>query len=91
MQRKRHLSLPHVARGSKIISSNVFMLGNGGIIAWSSKKQNTDAEYISPTVATCQAIWICKVLDLGVRQRKSTVIYYDRKSAISLSKKSSNA
>ncbi|KAA0059765.1 integrase [Cucumis melo var. makuwa] len=49
------------------VSANVFTLGSG-VIAWSSKKQATvalsssEAEYVAATSATCQAIWLRRML-----------------------------
>lgn len=76
----------------KSISGYVFSLGNGAV-SWCSKKQptvalsSTEAEYISATNATCQAIWMRRVMkDLLEDQDKATVIKCDSKSAIDLSK-----
>lgn len=76
----------------KSLSAYMFSLGSGAV-SWSSKKQqtvalsSTEAEYIAATGATCQAIWLRRVLeDLGLKQEAPTVIYCDNKSAISLSK-----
>lgn len=74
------------------LSAYVFSIGSG-VISWSSKKQNTfaqsstEAEYISASGATCQAIWLRRVLeDLGWKQTEATEIHCDNKSAINLSK-----
>jgi hypothetical protein len=76
----------------KSTSGYAFSLGSG-VISWGSKKQNsialssTEAEYISATGATCQAIWLRRILeDLGMKQEAATVIWCDSKSAIHLSK-----
>ncbi|KAJ0577826.1 putative RNA-directed DNA polymerase [Helianthus annuus] len=76
----------------KSISANVFTLGSG-VVSWSSKKQHsialssTKAEYISATSATCQAIWLRRILeDLGLKQERATVIWCDSRSAIHMSR-----
>lgn len=76
----------------KSMSANVFLIG-GSAVAWCSKKQHsvalssTEAEYISATGATCQAIWLRRILkDLGIVQDHPTTVYCDSKSAINLSK-----
>lgn len=76
----------------KSVSAYVFNLG-GGAVAWSSKKKvtvalsSTEAEYIAASGATCEAIWLRRVLEeLGFKQEEPTVIYCDNKSAIDLSK-----
>ncbi|KAK1417486.1 hypothetical protein QVD17_26615 [Tagetes erecta] len=76
----------------KSLSAYVFSLGTGAV-SWRSKKQttvalsSTEAEYISATGATCQALWLRRILeDLGFNQAKPTVIYCDNKSAINLAK-----
>lgn len=70
----------------------MFHLGSGAI-AWSSKKQDvtalssTEAEYITASSATCQALWMQKLLeDMNERQSESTVIYCDNKLAIAIAK-----
>lgn len=76
----------------KSISAYVFNLG-GSAIAWSSKKQatvalsSTEAEYIAVAGATCEAVWLRRILeDLGFRQDGPTVLFFDNMSAINLSK-----
>lgn len=76
----------------KSVGSYVFVLGNGAV-SWSSKKQNTvalsstEAEYISAASATCQGIWVRRILeDLGHSQDSATVIWCDSQSAINLAK-----
>ncbi|XP_074579625.1 secreted RxLR effector protein 161-like [Curcuma longa] len=61
------------------------------IFSWLSKKQQSvaqssaEAEYISASVATSQAIWLRRILaDLGHHQ--GTVLYYNNKSAIAMAK-----
>ena len=62
------------------VSGFVFMLG-GKTIAWSSKKQttialsSTEAEYKALTHATCEAIWLKRLLaDLHVYQEKVNLL-----------------
>ncbi|KAJ0448763.1 putative RNA-directed DNA polymerase [Helianthus annuus] len=76
----------------KSISAYIYVLG-GSVVAWSSKKQatvalsSTEAEYIAASSATCEAIWLRRLLeDLGFKQKEATVIFCDNKSAINLSK-----
>lgn len=71
----------------KSLSTYVFTLGNGAV-AWCSKKQHTVALSSTEARATCEAIWLRRILeDLGLQQTDPTVIYCDNKSAINLSKK----
>eukprot|EP00253_Pinus_taeda_P012844 PITA_12844 len=72
----------------------VFHMGSGAI-SWASKKQpvvslsTTEVEYVAATTATCQAVWLRRVLrDLCHEQGKGTTIYCDNNSAIALSKNS---
>ena len=65
-----------------------FSLGSTAI-AWSSKKQptvalsSTEAEYRGAVVATCEAIWLKRLLkDLQVEVSDSTRIYCDNLSNI---------
>eukprot|EP00253_Pinus_taeda_P023909 PITA_23909 len=78
----------------KNTSGYVFHLGSGAI-SWASKKQpvvslsTTEAEYVATTAATCQAVWLRRVLrDLCHEQENGTTIYCDNSSAIALSKNS---
>ena len=73
-------------------SGYAFSLGSG-VISWSSKKQQTvaqssaEAEYISATLATTQAIWLRRILDdFGEKQGEATPIMCDNKSAIAMAK-----
>ena len=66
-----------------------------GFISWESKKQpivtlsSTKAEYVATTSATCQAVWLRRVLGrLKQKQQGSTTIYCDNTSTIALSKNS---
>ena len=61
----------------------VFSLGSGAI-PWSSKKQptvyllSTDAEYRGIVMATCEAVWLKKILkDLGVPIKDLIPLYCD--------------
>ena len=55
-----------------------------GAISWASKKQpivaqsTVEVEYIVANAATCQAIWVRRILaDLNERQEDGTTIYCD--------------
>ncbi|KAJ7560193.1 hypothetical protein O6H91_04G118100 [Diphasiastrum complanatum] len=70
----------------------VFSLGSGAI-SWSSKKQHTialsstEAEYRATTSATCEAIWLRRILhDLHMVQDSPMVLQCDNKSCIKLAK-----
>ena len=63
------------------------------MISWESKKQSiisisfAEAEYVAANTATCQAVWLRRLLkDISNIQKEPTPIYYDNNSAISLSK-----
>eukprot|EP00253_Pinus_taeda_P027989 PITA_27989 len=78
----------------KITSSYVFHMGSGAI-SWASKKQSivalstAEAKYVAATSATCQAVWMRRMLrSLGQEQAKEIVIFCDNSSAIALSKNS---
>eukprot|EP00253_Pinus_taeda_P035140 PITA_35140 len=78
----------------KITSGYVFHMGSGAI-SWASKKQpivalsTAEAEYVAATAATCQAIWMRRMLrSLDQEQAKGTVIFCDNSSAIAISKNS---
>ena len=69
-----------------------FSLGSAAI-AWSSKKQltvalsSTEAEYRGAAVATCEAIWLKRLLkDLQEEVSDPTTIYCDNLSSIQLAK-----
>ena len=60
---------------------------------WSSKKQptvallSTEAEYRGVAIATCEAIWLKRLLkDLQVEVSDPTTIYYDNLNNIQLVK-----
>lgn len=76
----------------KSTSASIFTIGSAAI-TWSTKKQqtvalsSTEAEYIASTAATCQAIWLRRILkDLMLSQEEATTIYCDNRSTICLSK-----
>ena len=69
-------------------SGYAFSLGSAAI-AWSSKKQptvalsSTEAEYRGAAVATCEGIWLKRLLkDLQEEVSDPTTIYYDNLSSI---------
>lgn len=77
---------------SKSTTGYVFNLGSGAI-SWQTKKQNVvalssaEAEYISLSMAGCQALWLRGILvTLGKYQINATKLFCDNKSAIALSK-----
>jgi hypothetical protein len=74
-------------------SEYAFSVGSAAI-AWSSKKQptvalsSTEAEYRGAAIATCEAIWVKRLLqDLHEEVSDPTVIYYDNLSSIQLTNK----
>eukprot|EP00253_Pinus_taeda_P019941 PITA_19941 len=78
----------------KSTSGYVFHMGSGAI-SWASKKQlvvslsTAEVEYVAATAATCQAVWLRRVLrDLCHEKENRTTIYCDNSSAIALSKNS---
>ena len=73
-------------------SGYVFSLGSG-VISCASKKQQTvaqstaEAEYVSESLATSQAIWLRRILeDIGEKQGEATQLFCDNKSAIAMTK-----
>jgi hypothetical protein len=73
-------------------SGYAFSIGSA-VIAWSSKKQptvalsSTEAEYQGAAVATCEAIWVRRLLkDLHEKVSDPTVIYCDNLNSIELAK-----
>ena len=78
----------------KSTSGHVFCMGSGAI-SWSSKKQevvalsSSEAEYIAATSATCQAVWLKRLLvDLCPQNLKqeATMIFCDNKATIAMTK-----
>jgi hypothetical protein len=72
------------------ITGYAFNIGSG-VIAWSSKKQSTvalsscEAEYQALCAATCEAIWLRRLLkDAGKEQKNPTSIKSDNQSTIKL-------
>ena len=70
----------------------MFYLGSA-VVAWSSKKQpivalsNTNVEYRGTTIATCEAIWLRRLLqDLRIEVPTPIPIYYDNMSNMQLAK-----
>jgi Reverse transcriptase (RNA-dependent DNA polymerase) len=79
----------------RLISGNVFLLG-GGVISWISKKQTTvalssmQAEYMSATLVTKHSLWLNSFFSfLRFPQKNPAYLYMDNKSAIDLTKNSS--
>ncbi|KAI3509130.1 hypothetical protein L1887_24156 [Cichorium endivia] len=77
---------------SKSTSGYIFNIGSGAI-SWQSKKQNVvalssaEAEYISLSLAGCQALWLRSILnDLKWTQVVPTKLYCDNRSAIALTR-----
>ena len=77
---------------SRSTSGYAFGFGSG-VFSWASLKQNTvalstaEAEYVSASEATTQAIWLRDVLnDLGEVQANATVLYCDNMSAIAMTR-----
>ncbi|KAM1099314.1 hypothetical protein TB2_005809 [Malus domestica] len=79
---------------SKSTSGYAFSFGSG-VFSWASVKQNcvalstAEAEYISASEATTQAIWLRFVLeDFGELQTVATPLHCDNTSAIAITKNS---
>ncbi|KAM1746060.1 hypothetical protein ACFX11_012725 [Malus domestica] len=79
---------------SKSTSGYAFSFGSG-VFSWASVKQNcvalstAEAEYISASEATTQAIWLRFVLeDFGEFQTEATPVHCDNTSAIAITKNS---
>ncbi|GKA00887.1 hypothetical protein Tco_0673552 [Tanacetum coccineum] len=69
--------------------SGYFVFVNGCLVSWKSKKQATlskssvEAEYSAMVSATCEVIWILKVLkDLNLDNLVTVTLFCDNKSAI---------
>ena len=76
----------------KSTSGYAFTLGSG-IFSWVSKKQQSvaqssaEAEYVSASLATSQAIWLRRIMeDFGEKQEEGTELFCDNKSAIAIAK-----
>lgn len=72
---------------SRSTAGYVFNMGTG-TVSWQSMKQNVvalsfaEAEYMSLSIAGCQALWIRSILkELGIPQEDPTMIYCDNRSA----------
>ncbi|GJR24425.1 ribonuclease H-like domain-containing protein [Tanacetum coccineum] len=64
---------------------------NGSLVSWKSKKQTTlskssaEAEYRAMASATCEVMWVLKILkDLGQNDLTPVALYCDNKSAIQI-------
>ena len=80
----------------KSTSGYVFKIGSS-TISWRSKRQSivalssTEAEYVSLSHATQEAIWLRALLhDMGFNQSKPTMMFEDNQGAIELSKNPSH-
>lgn len=76
----------------KSTSEYVFHWGSRGI-SWAAKKQSIASlltqEYVAAIEATCQAVWMRRMLKyLCHQQEGTTTIYYNNNFAITLSKNS---
>ena len=76
----------------KSTSGYAFLFGSS-ICSWLSKKQSVvaqstaEAEYVSASKATSQAIWLRRIFeDIGEKQKRGIVLYCDNKSAIAIAK-----
>ncbi len=74
----------------RLTSGFMFSFGSG-VVSWSSKKQptialsSTEAEYRGVAIATCEVIWLQKLLSyLGQSMDAPIVIYCDNISSILL-------
>ena len=101
-KRKKWLSVGYIREKTKndqknwpLINENwsiIFHIGSS-VISWVSKKHpivtisSAEVAYVEATVATCQSVWLCRVLgDLLQGQEGPTPVYCDNKSTIALSK-----
>jgi hypothetical protein len=78
--------------GRKSTSGMLFFLGRN-IITWQSQKQKVvalsscEAEYIAAATASCQAVWLARLLaELRGREAGAVTLNIDNQSAIQLSK-----
>jgi hypothetical protein len=69
-----------------------FSIGSG-VVSWSSKKKptvslsSTEAEYKALCVATCETIWLRRLLqDVGGERKEPTMIICDNQSSINIAK-----
>jgi hypothetical protein len=76
----------------KSTSRYTFHFGTG-VVSWASRKQpivtlsSVEAEYVSATRATCQAVWMRRMLKyLLHEQHEPTIVFCDNNYAIMLSK-----
>ena len=76
----------------KSTSGYAFKYGSS-LISWASRKQpvvtlsSAEAEYVAATSASCQAVWLRRLMnDLSPKKLEPTPIYCDNSSAITLSK-----
>ena len=76
----------------KSTSGHIFFLG-GMVVSWSSQKQSIvalsscEAEYIAATSATCQAVWMSRLLgELMTNEAMKAKLLVDNQSAITLTK-----
>ena len=74
-------------------SAYVFQI-HGSTICWCSKRQLsvskslTEAEYIALSLATQEAVWLRRLWEnIGLKQKKPSLIYEDNQGAIELLKK----
>ena len=76
----------------KSTSGHIFFFG-GMAVSWSSQKQSIlalsscEAKYIAATTATCQAIWMNRLMgELTNNEEKKVKLMVENQSAITLSK-----
>ena len=76
----------------KSTSGHIFLFGGMGV-SWSSQKQSVvalssfEAEYIAPTTATFQAVWMNRLISELTNNKETKVkLMVDNQSAITLSK-----
>ena len=72
------------------VSGYAFLI-NGGMVSWSSKKQElvtlstTEAEYIASSQASCEAMWLHQLTgEVFQPLKEPTTLYCDNQSAVSL-------
>ena len=76
----------------KSVSGYCFSLGSG-VFSWISKKQptvalsSTEAEYKAACFASCEAIWLRRILwHMGVQQEDAIVLWCDNQSYMAIAK-----